>query len=201
MEPTVKASARHTIHVTADTWRIRLSASAHSHPNDAYARRATAISAIGSVLIDVPLQGERISESTAYDGQINADWNAEVTGTDVNIARDIISRLAAVPDVQVDGPLWSLSDSLTAEAAVEALHGAADTARNTATAIAESLGGQLGALLYATTDTHSSTPIPARAEMMAAKASTPPRTLDLELAPSDIEVTKEIAVTFEFLAD
>ena len=55
MEPTVKASARHTIHVTTDTWRIRLSASAHSHPNDAYARRATAISAIGSVLIDVPL--------------------------------------------------------------------------------------------------------------------------------------------------
>lgn len=201
MEPTVKASARHTIHVTADTWRIRLSASAHSHPNDAYARRATAISAIGSVLIDVPLQGERISESTAYDGQINADWNAEVTGTDVNIARDIISRLAAVPDVQVDGPLWSMSDGLAAEAAVEALQGAADTARNTATAIAESLGGQLGALLYATTDTHSSTPIPARAEMMAAKASIPPRTLDLELAPSDIEVTKEIAVTFEFLAD
>lgn len=201
MEPTVKASARHTIHVTADTWRIRLSASAHSHPYDAYARRAAAISAIGSVLIDVPLQGERISESTAYDGQINADWNAEVTGTDVEIARNIISRLAAVPDVQVDGPLWSLSDGMAAEAAVEALQGASAAARNTATAIAESLGGRLGALLYATTDTHSSTPKPVRAEMMSAKASIPPRTLDLELAPFDIEVTKEIAVTFEFLAD
>ena len=201
MEPTVKASARHTIHVTADTWRIRLSACAHSHPNDAYARRAAAISAIGSVLIDVPLQGERISETTAYDGQINADWNAEVSGTDVEIARNIISRLAAVPDVQVDGPFWFLSDGADTEAALKAFQGAAETARTTASGIAESLGGKLGALLYATTDTHSSTPMPVRAEMMAAKASIPPRTLDLELAPSDIEVTKEIAVTFEFLAD
>lgn len=201
MDPTVKASARHTIHVTADTWRIRLSASAHSHPNDAYARRATAISAIGSVLIDVPLQGERISESPAYDGQINADWNAEVTGTDVNIARDIISRLAAVPDVQVDGPLWSLSDSLAAEAAVEALQGAAETAKNTAATIAESLGGSLGKLLSATTETHSATPAPVRVEMMAAKATQPPRTLELKLAPADVEVTEKITVTFEFLAE
>lgn len=201
MEPTVKASARHTIHVTADTWRIRLSASAHSHPNDAYARRATAISAIGSVLIDVPLQGERISESTAYDGQINADWNAEVTGTDVDIARDIISRLAAVPDVQVDGPTWSLSDSAALEASARALEGAAETAKNTAATIAESLGGNLGKLLNATTETHSSTPTPARAEMMAARSAQPPRTLELKLAPSDIEVTEKITVTFEFVAE
>lgn len=70
-----KASARHTIHVTADTWRIRLSASAHSHPNDAYARRATAISAIGSVLIDVP------SKANASLNPLHTTAKSTPTGT------------------------------------------------------------------------------------------------------------------------
>ncbi|BAU94886.1 hypothetical protein N24_0624 [Corynebacterium suranareeae] len=201
MEPTVQASARHTIHATADTWRIRLSASAHAHPNDAYARRAEAIATISSVLIDVPLFGERLNESTAYDGQINAEWNGEVTGTDVEIAREIISRLAAVPDVQVDGPTWSLSDSAALEASARALEGAAETAKNTAVTIAESLGGNLGKLLNATTETHSATPAPVRVEMMAARSAQPPRTLELKLAPSDVEVTEKITVTFEFVAE
>lgn len=80
MEPTVKASARHTIHVTADTWRIRLSASAHSHPNDAYARRATAISAIGSVLIDAPLHTifSRLASSLGYEGVNSAPQLLEI---------------------------------------------------------------------------------------------------------------------------
>ncbi|ANE03191.1 SIMPL domain-containing protein [Corynebacterium crudilactis] len=203
MESSVQASARHTSKITADKWLIRLSAEAHAHPNDAYARRAEAISTISSVLIDVPLRHEHITENAAYDGQISAAWHGEITGNveELEVAREIISRLAAVPDVQIDGPHWSLSPEASASATEQALRGASATAKRTATTIAESMDGRLGKLLLASTESRSSTPQPVRAEMMATRSAAPPRTLDLELRPAEVEVSENISVTFEFLAN
>lgn len=212
MRAVVESAGDAVVSATADGWSLQLRVQAVSaQTEDAYRRRTRAVTTVQRVLAALPgatLSGERVESAPQMNSeQIAAGWSGTVSGAVVELGalRELISRLAGVEDVELNGPYWKLSPRAERMARGKALEAASVAARSEAEIIAQALGGQCGALVRAI---NQSAGMPIRMEhvaMMGEGAARgveplPARTLELDLEPDSVEVNAQVLVTFGFVS-
>lgn len=213
MAPVVEAKGSAIIGQPADRWRLSVQVHARSsEPEAAFSRRTHAVATIQRVLEVLPgveLSQERVEDGMVFDREhVIAGWSGVVTGSvdDVDQLRELISRLAGVAEVEMQGPRWELSAEAGRAGRTAALEAASAAARADAVTIARALGGSCGELLHATSDQNGGYSRAGEAVMTAAASRTggqelPARMMELELAPERIDVDAHVAVTFRFVPD
>lgn len=195
--PIIEARGSAIESITADQARLTLKAvGQHQIPSSAYRRRDAAISTVKDVLTAIAgkstsaitTEAERLDEFQVHSDQVQASWQLEVVVSAAHSAelRELVSRLAGVEDIHLNGPQWTLSLGARKSARSQVLAAAAQAAQEDAETLALAMGGSLGSLVYLSTQ---DTPGIYRAETaaaqpMMARATSgvlPPRTLELDL--------------------
>lgn len=208
--PSIRTTASATARARSDRWELDISVAATSaQPGDASRRRALAVATAQRVLAGHPgtvIDREQVEMGRSYEGDsATARWRARFSGGtgELEALREVVSRLAGVPDLVVTGPTWLLSPELAEQTRLRALAMATTTARTRAEQIATALGGRLATLLQASdggADTGSGEARMYSAIPAVGLAELPPRTLDLDLNPDECEVGVQVSLSFGFRA-
>lgn len=185
----------------ADTATVRIRvAPRHALAERAHARRVEARDLALGVLAaaaGVQLRGESVSANT-WDGETAAVWECEAVAVgEFAGLREVISRLAAVPGIEVSGPDWALSPGTALAAREHLLARAVRNARREAEILIEALGGHLGPVLAVRSGEDGYQPTLMRMTGVdAGSDDLPPRTLELDLTPEMIHVEESVTVEF-----
>lgn len=181
----------------ADTAVLRIQASGRdADPGRAYRTRREARDVALGVIADttVEVRAEHVRENT-WDDVTHATWECELvaTGTYAGL-QEILSRLAAVPSVEVTGPDWRLSAAARQAARENLLAEAVRVARREAEVMIGALGGTLGPVRAI----HSGEDhwVVHETRMMAADGQGPPRSLDMTMEPQLLELSESVTVEF-----
>lgn len=200
----VRSTGTARITVPADTATLSLRVAAE-HPNAqrAYALRGKAREVARRVLAaaaEVEVHGESVSEY-AREGHTTAVWECQVRAVGrFDGLREVLARLAEVPDIQVRGPEWRLSPEGHDAAREQLLREAAVAARREAEVLATALGATLGSVARIDAGKQVDVGMQPHRMLLTGEVGSlpplPPRTLELDLEPELIPLRESVTVEF-----